>query len=165
MLKLYVEAPPPPVLNRNTEWVMYPGVWTAYVLLIFFAWIAVLSLLRCSPGVAWTVVNLAHFFVTYHCFHWRKGTPFAEDQGIYNGLTWWEQMDNGKQLTNNRKFLATVPVILMLCVRSHLRKVNLRLKDIGDYQVPDCLAHDGLPASDALPQYSCCVCAGGCQVP
>ncbi|KAG1342629.1 putative ORM1-like protein 2 [Cocos nucifera] len=112
MAKLYAEAAPPPVLNRNKEWMTYPGVWTAYVLLIFFAWISVLSLLLCSPGVAWTVVNLAHFFVAYHCFHWRKGTPFAEDQGIYNGLTWWEQMDNGKQLTNNRKFLATVPVIL-----------------------------------------------------
>ncbi|XP_008802460.1 ORM1-like protein 2 [Phoenix dactylifera] len=115
MPKLYAEAAgAAPVLNRNTEWVVYPGVWTTYILLIFFAWIAVLSLLRCSPGVAWTIVNLAHFFVTYHCFHWRKGTPFAEDQGIYNGLTWWEQVDNGKQLTNNRKFLSTVPVILYL---------------------------------------------------
>ena len=50
--------------------------------------------------------------VTYHFFHWKKGTPFAEDQGIYNALTWWEQMDNGKQLTRNRKFLTVVPVVL-----------------------------------------------------
>lgn len=50
--------------------------------------------------------------VTYHFFHWKKGTPFAEDQGIYNGLTWWEQIDNGKQLTRNRKFLTVVPVVL-----------------------------------------------------
>lgn len=50
--------------------------------------------------------------VTYHCFHWKKGTPFADDQGIYNRLTWWEQMDNGKQLTPNRKFLTVVPVVL-----------------------------------------------------
>ncbi|MQM18530.1 hypothetical protein Taro_051524, partial [Colocasia esculenta] len=49
--------------------------------------------------------------VTYHFFHWKKGTPFAEDQGIYNTLTWWEQMDNGKQLTRNRKFLTVVPVV------------------------------------------------------
>jgi len=41
-----------------------------------------------------------------------KGTPFADDQGIYNGLTWWEQMDNGQQLTRNRKFLTLVPVVL-----------------------------------------------------
>ena len=50
--------------------------------------------------------------VTYHFFHWKKGTPFADDQGIYNALTWWEQIDNGKQLTRNRKFLTVVPVVL-----------------------------------------------------
>lgn len=50
--------------------------------------------------------------VTYHFFHWKKGTPFSDDQGIYNRLTWWEQIDNGKQLTRNRKFLTVVPVVL-----------------------------------------------------
>jgi hypothetical protein len=52
------------------------------------------------------------FQITYHFFHWKKGTPFADDQGMYNTLTWWEQMDNGKQLTRNRKFLTAVPVVL-----------------------------------------------------
>ncbi|KAK7836426.1 orm1-like protein 1 [Quercus suber] len=56
--------------------------------------------------------------VTYHFFHWKKGTPFADDQGIYNALTWWEQIDNGKQLTRNRKFLTVVPVVLYL-IASH----------------------------------------------
>ena len=55
---------------------------------------------------------LWHNQITYWSFHWRKGTPFAEDQGIYNKLTWWEQMDNGRQLTRNRKFLMVVPVVL-----------------------------------------------------
>ncbi|KAJ0787859.1 putative ORMDL family protein [Helianthus annuus] len=41
-----------------------------------------------------------------------KGTPFADDQGIYNRLTWWEQ------LTRNRKFLTVVPVVLYL-IASH----------------------------------------------
>jgi hypothetical protein len=52
------------------------------------------------------------FQITYHFFHWKKGTPFADDQGMYNQLTWWEQIDNGKQLTRNRKFLVVVPVVL-----------------------------------------------------
>ncbi|URD88987.1 hypothetical protein MUK42_34270 [Musa troglodytarum] len=52
------------------------------------------------------------FQITYHFFHWKKGTPFSDDQGIYNSLTWWEQMDNGRQLTRNRKFLTVVPVVL-----------------------------------------------------
>ncbi|KAL2902858.1 hypothetical protein RDABS01_027940 [Bienertia sinuspersici] len=57
-------------------------------------------------------------FVTYHFFHWKKGTPFADDQGMYNGLTWWEQIENGQQLTRNRKFLTVVPVVLYL-IASH----------------------------------------------
>ncbi|EER98458.1 hypothetical protein BDA96_02G132300 [Sorghum bicolor] len=116
----YVEAAPPVDVNKNTEWFMYPGVWTTYILLLFFAWLLVLSVSGCSPGAAWTVVNLAHFAITYHFFHWKKGTPFAaDDQGIYSRLTWWEQMDNGQQLTRNRKFLTVVPVVLYL-IASHL---------------------------------------------
>ncbi|CAN6280421.1 unnamed protein product, partial [Urochloa humidicola] len=114
MAKLYVQAFPPADLNKNTEWFMYPGVWTTYILILFFSWLLVLSVFGCTPGTAWTVVNLFHFAITYHFFHWKKGTPFADDQGMYNALTWWEQMDNGKQLTRNRKFLIVVPVVLYL---------------------------------------------------
>ncbi|KAG8476452.1 hypothetical protein CXB51_033364 [Gossypium anomalum] len=141
---MYVRAVPTTDLNKNTEWFTYPGVWTTYILMVFISWLLVLSLFGTSAGTAWTIVHLAHFFskaslrdlirqhlvllltvftfhdsaVTYHFFHWKKGTPFADDQGIYNGLTWWEQIDNGKQLTRNRKFLTVVPVVLYL-IASH----------------------------------------------
>ncbi|KAF3976217.1 hypothetical protein CMV_000575 [Castanea mollissima] len=115
---MYVKAVRPTDLNRNTEWFTYPGVWTTYILILFFSWLIVLSVLNCSSGLAWTIVHLAHFLVTYHFFHWKKGTPFADDQGIYNRLTWWEQIDSGKQLTRNRKFLTVVPVVLYL-IASH----------------------------------------------
>ncbi|KAL8172539.1 hypothetical protein V2J09_024343 [Rumex salicifolius] len=118
MASLYVKAVPTADLNRNTEWFTYPGVWTTYILILFFSWLVVLSVFGCTPGMAWTIVNLAHFAVTYHFFHWKKGTPFSEDQGIYNRLTWWEQVDNGKQLTRNRKFLTVVPIVLYL-IASH----------------------------------------------
>ncbi|KMZ62143.1 ORM1-like protein 2 [Zostera marina] len=118
MGKMYVQTTSPTDLNKNTEWFMYPGVWTTYILIVFFSWLLVLSVFGCSPGMAWTIINLSHFLVTYQFFHWKKGTPFAEDQGIYNALTWWEQMDNGKQLTTNRKFLTVVPVVLYL-IGSH----------------------------------------------
>ncbi|KAL0296390.1 UNVERIFIED_CONTAM: hypothetical protein Sradi_6691100 [Sesamum radiatum] len=118
MANLYVRAVMPTDLNRNTEWFTYPGVWTTYILILFFSWLVVLSVFGCSPGIAWTVVHLSHFVVTYQFFHWKKGTPFADDQGIYNRLTWWEQIDNGKQLTRNRKFLTVVPVVLYL-IASH----------------------------------------------
>lgn len=118
MPNLYVKAAPPTDLNRNTEWFTYPGVWSTYILILFFSWLVVLSVFGCSPGMAWTIVHLSHFIITYHFFHWKKGTPFADDQGIYNRLTWWEQIDNGKQLTRNRKFLTVVPVVLYL-IASH----------------------------------------------
>ncbi|URE06188.1 ORM1-like protein, partial [Musa troglodytarum] len=118
MAKLYVQAVPPVDMNKNTEWFMYPGVWTTYILILFFSWLIFLSVFGCNPGTAWTIVNLVHFAITYHFFHWKKGTPFSDDQGIYNSLTWWEQIDNGKQLTRNRKFLTVVPVVLYL-IASH----------------------------------------------
>ncbi|RWW33382.1 hypothetical protein GW17_00001914 [Ensete ventricosum] len=102
-------AVPPVDMNKNTEWFMYPGVWTTYILILFFSWLIFLSVLGCNPGTAWTIVNLVHF---------AKGTPFSDDQGIYNSLTWWEQIDSGKQLTRNRKFLTVVPVVLYL-IASH----------------------------------------------
>ncbi|XP_039122166.1 ORM1-like protein 3 [Dioscorea cayenensis subsp. rotundata] len=118
MAKLYKQTVPPPDMNKNTEWFMYPGVWTIYILILFFSWLIVLSIFGCNAGMAWTLVNLFHSVITYYFFHWKKGTPFAEDQGMYNNLTWWEQIDNGKQLTRNRKFLTVVPVVLYL-IASH----------------------------------------------
>ncbi|KAL2643907.1 hypothetical protein R1flu_011494 [Riccia fluitans] len=115
---LYVKVVPPPDLNKNTEWFLYPGVWTTYLLIIVIGWLLIMSVFRCSAGTAWTVVNLLHFAVTYRFFHWKKGSPFAEDQGMYNKLTWWEQVDHGRQLTRNRKFLTVVPVVLYL-IASH----------------------------------------------
>ncbi|KAF3438698.1 hypothetical protein FNV43_RR21462 [Rhamnella rubrinervis] len=54
--------------------------------------------------------------VTFHFFPWKEGTPFGDDQGIYNKLTWWEQIDSGKQLARTRKFLTVVPLVLARAV-------------------------------------------------
>ncbi|CAH1451353.1 unnamed protein product [Lactuca virosa] len=68
-----------------------------------------------SPSADHDALKFLSFdLVTYHFFHWKKGTPFADDQGIYNRLTWWEKINSGKQLTHNRKFLTVVPVV-QLC--------------------------------------------------
>lgn len=61
---MYVKAEPTTDLNRNTEWFTYPGVWTTYILMIFVAWLAALSLFGCSPGMAWTIAHLCHFVVS-----------------------------------------------------------------------------------------------------
>ncbi|RVW95372.1 hypothetical protein CK203_028749 [Vitis vinifera] len=76
-------------------------------------------------GLRYLNKDLHPAHVTYHFFHWKKGTPFAEDQGIYNRLTWWEQIDNGKQLTRNRKFLTVVPVVLKVSIMVRLLRIEV----------------------------------------
>jgi hypothetical protein len=45
-------------------------------------------------------------------FHWLTGTPFDADQGEFDGLTLWEQIDNGAQFTPAKKFLTALPIVL-----------------------------------------------------
>ena len=67
-----------------------------------------------SPGMAWTYVHLVHGVVTYFMLHHNKGSPVPHDQGRYDYLTFWEQLDGGVQHTRNRKFFTMVPVVLFL---------------------------------------------------
>lgn len=60
---LYVKVIPPPDTNKNTSWFQYPGIWTTYILILLFSWLAIVSVFRCEAGTAWTVVNLVHFAV------------------------------------------------------------------------------------------------------
>lgn len=63
MAKLYAQTAPPMDMNKNTEWFLYPGVWTIYVLILLLSWLLVFSVFGCTPGMAWTLVNLFHFAV------------------------------------------------------------------------------------------------------
>jgi hypothetical protein len=100
-------------LNRNVNWLNYPGVWTWYIGCIVLAWFLASAWLD-DIGLAWTYVHLVHGIATYYLLHWIKGTPFPEDQGKYEALTFWEQIDNGEYSTRNRKLFTAVPVILFL---------------------------------------------------
>lgn len=43
------------------------------------------------------------------------GTPFGDsNQGEYDGLTLWEQMDEGVQFTPSKKFLTALPIGMFL---------------------------------------------------
>ena len=110
---------PPPAahINRNAEWVSTAGGWAFILVLIALGWLAAAALLG-DPGVAWTVVHLAHGALTYYLFHWMKGSPVAADQGKYDGLTFWEQLDDGVQNTATRKFLLFLPA-LTFALASH----------------------------------------------
>jgi hypothetical protein len=46
-------------------------------------------------------------------FHWLQGVPVINsNQGAYDGLTVWEQIDDGVQFTATRKFLVALPIVL-----------------------------------------------------
>ncbi|KAF6161334.1 hypothetical protein GIB67_009221 [Kingdonia uniflora] len=69
---------------------MYLGVWMTCILNLILLELLVLYIFDCSPCMAWTIVNLCPFVVTYHFLSWKKRTPFGEDHGIHNRLTWLE---------------------------------------------------------------------------
>lgn len=55
------------------------------------------------------------YYILHHC----KGTPFAtpyqtSDQGRHRRLTLWEQIDDGLQNTNTRKFYTIVSILLYI---------------------------------------------------
>ncbi|KAL6766687.1 hypothetical protein ACKKBG_A36975 [Auxenochlorella protothecoides x Auxenochlorella symbiontica] len=98
--------------NKNTNWLDSPAAWVYYVALLLLSWLLVSSFT--DPGIAWTYVHIAHGVLTYIIFHWVKGSPIANDQGVYDSQTFWEQIDDGQQFTPARKFLTAVPVVLFL---------------------------------------------------
>ena len=84
--------------------------WTFYVAFVLFLWLC----LSCAVpiGLAWTYVNLIHNATTFYFLHWKKGSPVYYDQGKYDHLTFWEQIDGGSQFTNTKKFLTVIPVVM-----------------------------------------------------
>lgn len=101
-------------VNKNTNFLHYPGTWSFYLGLIGFTWLIFFLLVGLSVGASLTATNLVHGVITFYIFHWHKGSPISFDQGEYDALTWWEQIDAGHQYTSNKKFLTAVPVALFV---------------------------------------------------
>jgi hypothetical protein len=102
--------------NKSVNWINSPGVWTWYLSLIIAGWLLT-SALTNDPGLAWTYVHLFHGLITYYMLHWTKGSMSPgdpTDQGLYDRLTVWEQMDNQTYGTGNRKFFTAVPIVLFV---------------------------------------------------
>eukprot|EP00128_Syssomonas_multiformis_P016208 Colp12_sorted_trinity150504_noHs@1542 len=107
--------------NRNEEFLHEKGFWVVYVLGIGFFRLILGFVPFLTNSTAWSATNIIHNLATLGVFHFIKGTPFgAEDQGKYNRLTLWEQLDEGKQFTSTRKFFTLVPIILFLVTIQHL---------------------------------------------
>ena len=113
--------------NVNANWVHYKGAWVIHIVLIlflkvFFNFISVLD-----NDWKWTLTNLTYNIGSYIMFHQVKGTPFEFNNGAYDNLTMWEQIDNGDQYTPTKKFLMLVPIGLFLISTHYSNYTNLNL--------------------------------------
>jgi len=106
------DVPEPPGVNKNTNWLNSTGAWAFYAGLIALLWL-ILSLFA-DPGIAWTWVHVIHGLLSFYLLHWVKGSPIDVDQGKYDKLTFWEQLDDGVQYTGTRKFFTLIPVVLFI---------------------------------------------------
>ncbi|XP_042200222.1 ORM1-like protein 2 [Callorhinchus milii] len=102
-------------VNPNTRIMNSRGIWLAYLILVGFLHVVLLSIPVFSIPVVWTLTHVIHNSTMYWFLHTVKGTPFeTPDQGKARLLTHWEQMDYGIQFTSSRKFLTISPIILYL---------------------------------------------------
>eukprot|EP00808_Paulinella_micropora_P031477 g52189.t1 len=103
--------------NPNVDWLHAPAFWVWYLCCLLGARFLIGVLMRIILGVssntAYTVVHLIHAVLTFKVFHWDKGVPW-EAGGKYEELTFWEQIDHGKQYTTPRKIFTLIPAILFL---------------------------------------------------
>lgn len=56
----------------------------------------------------------------FYILHTVKGNPFGDtDGGESRYLTHWEQIDDGEQFTDTKKFLTALPIVLFLLASSY----------------------------------------------
>ncbi|CAG9461860.1 unnamed protein product [Pedinophyceae sp. YPF-701] len=99
-----------PLVNKNVDFIGAKGSWAMYMVLVAMLWAACAAVME--PGTAIVCTHISHAVITFFLLHWVKGTPIPGDQGKYNQLTLWEQVDEGVQGTPNRKFATVVPALL-----------------------------------------------------
>eukprot|EP00158_Paraphelidium_tribonemae_P002826 Partr_v1_DN25707_c0_g1_i3_m74490 putative S. cerevisiae len=99
--------------NMNSSWVNLRGAWVTNFIILVALRIGASVIPGLSTEMAWTVTNVVYLIGHFIMFHWLVGTPFgSQDMGEFDGLTLWEQMDNGDQFTPSKKFLTVIPIFL-----------------------------------------------------
>ncbi|OLY81067.1 hypothetical protein AYI68_g4827 [Smittium mucronatum] len=101
-------------VNMNSNWLNLRGSWITNVLIIFFFRFIFGVIPFFTTITAWTLTNLSYCLFQYIMLHGIVGTPFDVNQGEFNNLTMWEQIEQGDQFTPTKKFLFTLPIILFL---------------------------------------------------
>ena len=100
--------------NKNVEWMKEPSAWIFYPASVAATFGATYLLGAVSVPMALAITNAIHGIFTFFFLHWIKGSPDFYDQGTFNGLTLWEQIDGGEPFTFTKKYLTLVPTVLLL---------------------------------------------------
>ncbi|KAJ1531302.1 hypothetical protein HK405_001250 [Cladochytrium tenue] len=98
--------------NPNSAWLNLRGSWVTNVCVLVLLRVGLAIVPGISSEAAWTLTNLIYNLATYIMFHGVIGTPYEVNQGEFEALTLWEQIDGGAQFTPTKKYLTAVPIIL-----------------------------------------------------
>eukprot|EP00283_Hemiselmis_rufescens_P018460 CAMPEP_0173451102 /NCGR_PEP_ID=MMETSP1357-20121228/46110_1 /TAXON_ID=77926 /ORGANISM="Hemiselmis rufescens, Strain PCC563" /LENGTH=185 /DNA_ID=CAMNT_0014417841 /DNA_START=44 /DNA_END=599 /DNA_ORIENTATION=- len=104
--------------NQNVAWMDERGTWLFYLGMLLLTRYSVGVTMGVPNGAAWTVVLIGHSIVTGYLFHLKTGSllTWEDDGGKYDRLTYWEQIDGGREYSHNKKFLTVVPLMLLFLV-------------------------------------------------
>jgi hypothetical protein len=134
--------------NKNVEWMSFgPFFQVFYIIFVVVVWFVLHTSRFFSVEDSWTAINVLHGVVshdfllilriadamrcdvqvTFVIFHWVKGSPDANNQGEYNAMTLYEQIDAGVPWTNTKKFLMLVPTIMtwIACHESNYKPIYI----------------------------------------
>jgi hypothetical protein len=112
--------------NMNANWVHFKGAWIIHIVIILLLKLIYDLVPIFSNEVCWTLTNVTYVIGSYIMFHQVKGTPFDFNNGAFDNLNMWEQIDNGAQFTPVKKFLLGVPIALFL-ISTHYSNYDLTL--------------------------------------
>ncbi|PVU89839.1 hypothetical protein BB559_004906 [Furculomyces boomerangus] len=101
-------------VNMNSTWINLRGSWMTNIFIIVSFRVLFGIIPWISTRTAWTLTNLGYCLFQYIMFHGIVGTPFEVNQGEFDELTMWEQLDSGTQFTPSKKFLFAAPIVLFL---------------------------------------------------
>ena len=118
-------------MNRNVEWINNPFSLFFYAILFFVFFLLCHVSGQFLLPTSITITNAFHTFTTFLFFHWIKGSPdnysqvkylffviFGDwicfSQGDFNGMTFYEQIDDGVPYTAPKKFLMLYPTLITL---------------------------------------------------
>ncbi|KAJ3125928.1 hypothetical protein HK100_010528 [Physocladia obscura] len=110
--------------NSNSSWPNLRGSIATNIFVLFILRFGIGLVPGMSTEAAWTITNLTYYLITFIMFHWVLGVPFQLNQGEYEDMTLWEQMDKGEPFTPAKKYLTTIPIVIFL-MGTHYSHYNI----------------------------------------